>query len=94
MRVKMGPAKRAGNHRLIFDRELSGKELISRSDAEVAISISADPLHKKSGYRDNSSYRYEIILSATEIAQLMERVVTQGNRPNENTCRVGAADAH
>lgn len=95
MRIRMGPAKREGNHRLIFDRELSGKELVSRSDAEVAISIAADPLYKKSRHHDNSSYRYEIILSATEVAQLMKRVVVRGDRSKEDTCRVGgmAADA-
>lgn len=95
MRIRMGPAKREGNHRLIFDRELCGKELVSRSDAEVAISIFADPLYKKSRYPDNSRYRYEIILSATEVAQLMKRVTVRGERSNQNTCCAGsmAADA-
>ena len=94
MRVRMGPAKREGNHRLIFDQELSGKELISRSNAEVAISITADPLHRKSGYRDNSRYCYEIILSATEVAQLMKRVTVRGDRSNENACCAGDTAAN
>jgi hypothetical protein len=74
MRVRMGPAKREGNHRLIFDQELSGRELASPSDEEVAISIAADPLHRKSGYRDNSRYRYEIVLSAREVERLMKQI--------------------
>ena len=74
MRVRMGPAKREGNHRLIFDQELSGRELASPSDAEVAISIAADPLHRKSRYRDNSRYRYEIVLTATEVERLMKHI--------------------
>ncbi|WP_315918543.1 hypothetical protein [Mesorhizobium sp. SP-1A] len=71
MRVR--PAKREGANRIIFDKELGG-DAISFGPEGIAISVTAESLHKKSRYRDNSSYRYDIVLSAAEIAELARQI--------------------
>ncbi len=44
-------------------------------EAGIAISITAEPVHKKSRYHVNSSYRYDILLSAAEVLELAKRVL-------------------
>lgn len=73
MRVRVRPAKREGADRVIFDQELSRQEIRLDPDAGIAISITAEALHKKSRYRDNSSYRYDIILSQAEVLELVRQ---------------------
>ncbi|WP_315925870.1 hypothetical protein [Mesorhizobium sp. SP-1A] len=75
--MKVGPAKREGNPRVIFDQELESGEMQALSPTRVVISITADSLYRKSGNGDNSSYRYDIILSAEEIVALTNRMAGQ-----------------
>ncbi len=75
MRVLVRPAKRGGTLRTIFDQELAGENMAGGAPGAI-ISIDADPLYKKSRYRDNSHYRYDIFLSADEIADLAQQIAS------------------
>ncbi len=81
MRVRVGPAKRDGADRVIFDQELSRSEVCAEPETGIAISITAEPVHKKSRYHDNSSYRYQIVLSAAEVLELAKRVIAAQQVP-------------
>ncbi|CAM5316793.1 hypothetical protein ATER59S_00955 [Aquamicrobium terrae] len=75
MRVTVRPAKRDGVLRTIFDHELAVGN-VAGSAPGATISIDADPLHRKSRYRDNSHYRYDIFLSVEEIAGLARQIAS------------------
>ena len=74
MRVVVRPAKREGESRTIFNGQLDGVDLARDAGKEVTISITADPLYRKSRYRDRSQFRYDIVLSALEVAALVGKI--------------------
>lgn len=70
MRMQMGPAKRAGSPKLVFDRNLRTENIEWRDDGGISISISAN------GIYDNSTYSYTIDLSREELRFLLKEAET------------------
>jgi hypothetical protein len=71
MRMQMGPAKRAGSLKLVFDRHLGMENVAWRGDGAIAISIAAN------GIYDNSTYSYTIELSPEELRFLLSEAATR-----------------
>ncbi len=79
MKIVVGPAKRDGDRRVIFEGSLEGSGCSARDDQGVAVSVIADPIHKANPrYRMKSHYRYDIVFTPAELAALMQGV-DQGN---------------
>lgn len=70
MRISVRPAKRDGVPKRIFESELTSEDLDGASGKEVVISVTAGPIYRKARYEDRSQYRYDIVLSAREVAAI------------------------
>ncbi|HWK64423.1 MAG TPA: hypothetical protein VNS34_05760 [Rhizobiaceae bacterium] len=65
MRIHVGPAKRPGNERTIFNQPLGKEEIASEGD-EVSLSFCALGI-----YDGQSQYRYTMKLSRSELLSLL-----------------------
>lgn len=65
MLVEVGPAKRVGNRKSIYDRPL-GKDDVTMRDGLTVLTICADGIHGA-----GALYRYELQLSRSDLALLM-----------------------
>lgn len=68
MLVDVGPAKRVGNRKNIYDRPLREEDVAKRDELTV-LTICADGIHGA-----GSLYRYELQLSQSDLAVLMATV--------------------
>ncbi|MEX4010333.1 hypothetical protein [Neoaquamicrobium sediminum] len=68
MLVDVGPAKRVGNRKKIYDRALR-EEDVAKRDGITVITICADGIHGS-----GALYRYELQLSPSDLAVLMATV--------------------
>lgn len=70
MRITVKPAKREGMPKRIFESELTSSDFDGANGREVIISVTAGPIYQKARYQDRSQYRYDIVLTAKEIAAI------------------------
>ena len=78
MKIVVGPAKRDGDRRTIFEGSVKGSGLSVREEQGVTVTVIAEAIHKVSSrYRVKSNYRYDIVFTRAELAAL-RRGVRQG----------------
>jgi hypothetical protein len=64
MRISIGPAKRDGRSKVVFDRPIEKTEIHRDPSGQVRINLVA------SGIYDTSRYRYSIELDESEVGSL------------------------
>ncbi|EXL01362.1 hypothetical protein BG36_19660 [Aquamicrobium defluvii] len=83
MRISVRPAKRDGMSKRIFESELTSEDLDGENGKEVIISVTAGPIYRKARYEDRSQYRYDIVLSAKEVAAIAGAVNCPATRQEQ-----------
>ena len=68
MQIRVGPAKREGSSRTIFDRSLFAADVrVQKAEASIGLSIVAGGI-----YPDGSTYRYELEFGVDELQTLID----------------------